>query len=134
MHNHFLKFGTFTDLWNKKVSPELEECLKFERNLKEAVKGHIDSDLRASALNSPYYSVRTTMKKDLHLKPYKYHRFQELTEAHMQQRWVVGFWTETLNRKISSLRTKIGFIQDQLFIVKTPGIVAMKTHMFTTTL
>ena len=40
----------------------------------------------------PYDSVHTTMKKDLHLKPYKHHRCQEITEAHMQQRLEFCRW------------------------------------------
>ena len=84
MHNHFIKFGTVTDHRSKKMSP-------VKRNLKEAVKSRIDSNPDSStrkiaaALNSTYYSVRTTMKIDLYLRPHKYHRCQELTEAHMQQ-------------------------------------------------
>ena len=129
VHNHFLKFGTVTDHRGKKMSP-------VKWNLKETVKSRIDSNPRssiwkkASALNSTYYSVRTTMKSDLHLKPYKYPRCQELTEAHMLLKlmqlfavrfflpflqnskvnitlsFVVGSRTETLNRKLSSLLTK----------------------------
>ena len=73
VHIHFLKFGAVADHRSKKVS-------SVKRNLKEAVKIRIDlnpgSSIRkiASALNSIYYSVCSTMKKDLHLKPYNYHR------------------------------------------------------------
>ena len=77
--------STATDHRSKKVST-------VKRNLKKPVKSRIDSNpgssIRkiASALNSTYYSVRTSMKKDLQLTPYKYRRCQTLTEADMQQR------------------------------------------------
>ena len=75
VHKYFQKFETVSDHRSKRISP-------VKGHLKEVVKSQIDlnpgSSIRkiASVLNSTYYSMRTTMKKDLHPKPYKYYRCQ----------------------------------------------------------
>ena len=73
VHNHFLKFGTVTDHRSKKSEEPhwLKSWLFYPKKM-------------TSALNSTFYN--------LHLKPCKYHRCQQLTEAHMQQRLEFCCW------------------------------------------